>query len=323
MKLILAALALFAVTALAITPAEKAAILGDVDAVLQKYVVVPTPPQPTPWPHTSPDLLDIDLTSEASVLLSKFKDGSVGWGGGNAIHYSAMSGDLTFVNGVANYAQKFSNPSCPPRWGVEANGLHYLESCSDMTFAFPPGITGNRLINWNFGPFIARQEMYSRYMVRYDSVILKGQGNIGIKGSGIGGAGAIHVFEIGPVLAAGNWQAQDYIYDAEGAQRLEKFAFWLSPDRWYTIEQHMKMNTSPTARDGVVEWKVDGAPIGGRYDVLLSTTPGQGINGFQMQFYDGGVIPPKVLVPPPSLRARHARIALCKTTWCGPAPELP
>lgn len=284
---------------------------------------VVTPPPVTSWPRIAPDVLDIDLVNEASVLKAKMLDGAAGWDGkGGAIHYGQMSGDITYVNGTATYPQKFSNPSVPPAWGIEANGLHYLESATDMTFPFAPGVTGNRLINWNFGPFVPSQELFSRYMVRYDSVILRGQGNIGIKGSGLGGSGAIHVFEIGPVMPAGAWEAQDYIYDAEGQQRLEKFGFFLQPNNWYTIEQRVRMNTGPGNHDGIVQWKIDGVIVHSRTDVLISLAPAGGFNTFQMQFYDGGMIPPRVVVPPPSLRVRHARIAISKSGWIGPAIEL-
>jgi hypothetical protein len=129
----------------AITPAAKLDAQAKADALVQQSLslkaaidalpldAVPVPPV-VAWPRLAPDVLDVDLASQDTLLNAKFLDGNAGWdGNGTALHYGFMAGAFPINNGVGDYSAKLSNPTCPPRWGVEPNGLHYLETCTDGT----------------------------------------------------------------------------------------------------------------------------------------------------------------------------------------------
>jgi len=327
---------LFAVSTFAfgVSPADKAALQSQVNALKVTIDALPldplTPPTTTPpatsWPRYTPDVMDIDLVNEQSLFGAKLLDGSTGFINPNtgvpgyAIHYGDMSGGITYSNGVANMAEKFSNPSCPPKWGVETNGLHYLESCTDGTKEPIPqyGCATCRLIFWNFHYLKPAQEYYFRYMIWLDPLTYTNDTELGIKQAGLAG----DQLELGPKNATG-WDFQTYRYGFEsgaGYGVVEKMGFTIVPGRWYTVEQHDRVNTVTNGtynKDGLIEVKVDGKLIWVRNNVQ-QFGPGQvpQITSLLVQSYHGGLKKPAGI-----LRERHARIAICKQ-WCGPAQEL-
>src|SRR6185369_5805161 len=88
----------------------------------------------------------------------------------------------------------------------------------------------------------------------------------------------------------------------------------LVPGKWYTMEGHVKVPSAIGAKDGVMEFKLDGKLVFSRTDVDMGATS---IQGFQVQLYHGGTAKPAGV-----LRYKTARIALSRRGWVGPAPEL-
>lgn len=282
-----------------------------------------TPPVPG-WVRHAPDLLDIDLVNYDSVVVingvggAKWLDPTMpGWDGlGHAIHYGDLAGGLTFSNGVADWSQKFSNPSYPfPKFGVEANGLHYLESGTDGSVTADS--TACRIIDWQFTRF-SFTELFMRIMVFCYPETLTNFNELGLKLSGFGGprpGGTFaEIFELGKPTPTG-WPLQAYRYDAEGDQGVTIFPnFEFKPGRWYTLEEHIKVPSALGVADGVMEFKADGVMLYARSDVNMGATAMQAFNTLA---YHGGVTPPKGL-----LRIKTARIALSRSNWIGPAPEV-
>lgn len=335
MRKFLIALCVWALPAFALTPAEKldlqntstaainaaTALKAKVDALVAD---VPLPPV-TAWPRTVPDVLDIDLVGTASVLDAKWLDGNIGYdGNGRAIHYGALAGPLPISNGVADYSGKFSNPSCRPQFLTDAaaKGLRFLRACTDGTGAVFNGSTCDvcRLIYWDFNWLTPRPEYWVRFMVRVNQITYTNQTDLGIKFPGL----ASDQLEIGPKLAAGGNELQTYRYGFEsgaGFGVVEKTGFVMMPGRWYTIEEHDRANTRAGGvynKDGLIEVKVDGNLVWVRNNVQQFGAPSvPQINSLLFQFYHGGLLPPKG-----RLEIDVARIAVCKSTWCGPAPEV-
>ncbi|MCL4764220.1 MAG: hypothetical protein KJ018_20985, partial [Burkholderiales bacterium] len=65
----------------------------------------------------------------------------------------------------------------------------------------------------------------------------------------------------------------------------------LERERWYCIEQHVRLNT-PGARDGVLRAWVDGALALARDDVRLRDVEAVRIERVWMNVYHGGTAPP-------------------------------
>jgi hypothetical protein len=302
----------------AVSQAEKDAMLKDIDIVLQSYVDVPT------WPRLAPNMLDIDITGYDAVTKAKWLNMLPGWdGNGTAIHYGDMAGAFPINNGVGDYSQKFSNPTCPPIFGVD-NGLHYLETCTDGHLEPLPqyGCYTCRMINWQFLRFSVK-EMWWRDMEYFDAATLANTTDLGIKGSGAGGSlyngGAFaEIFEYGDVTKQSprtGYPGQAYRYDMEGSQGVTLFpGFAYQPQHWYTNEGHVKVPSCPTCADGVIEFKIDGKMVYSRNNVAMGATA---ITGYGQQLYHGGQ-----RAPAGQLRFKVARIALSTAGWIGPAPEL-
>jgi len=322
--------ALWSSTTLATTVEDKATSRSRVDAATSTVHVfkltndAPPSTPATSWPRAKPDVLDIDLVNTDSLLKAKMLDGSPGYDGkGSALHYGSMSGDVDYRNGVADFNKKLSNPLCAPKWGTDASmgNLHYLESCTDGTLEPQPqnGCATCRLIFWEFNALAPAKEYYFRYMIWLDPITYTNDTELGIKQAGLGG----DQLELGPKLATGGWELQTYRYGAEsgaGYGVVEKMGFTILPGRWYTIEQHDKVNTVTDGvynKDGVIEVKVDGKLIWSRQDVQQYASGVPQITSLLVQSYHGGLKKPAGI-----LRERHARIAVCAKTWCGPAPEV-
>jgi hypothetical protein len=317
----LAILAIIAAPALAITAADKAALQSQLDAM--KATVSALPIDAPAWASVKPDVLDIDFVNVRSVLDAKWQDGNIGYdGAGTAIHYGNMAGPLPISNGVADYSQKFSNPSCAPRFLADPlqNNLKFLRACTDGTGAIYNGSTCAvcRLIYWDFNGLTPRPEYYVRFMVRNGQVTYDNQTDLGIKFPGLAG----DQLEIGPKLPVGN-ELQTYRYGFEsgtGFGVVEKFGFVMLPGRWYTIEEHDRANTVTNGvynKDGLIEVKVDGKLIWVRNNVQQYGPPSiPAVRSLLVQFYHGGLIPPKG-----RLEIDFARLAICKSAWCGPSIE--
>jgi hypothetical protein len=85
-------LALVATSAFALTADQRAAFKAQIDAQIDALPVDAAPP-PVAWPRNKPDLLDIDLVDQDSILNAKWLDGTIGAGfNGAAVHYGAMAG---------------------------------------------------------------------------------------------------------------------------------------------------------------------------------------------------------------------------------------
>jgi len=312
-----------------------------VDAIFAQPRDATAPSSANAWTRTAPDLLDIDLTDLKSLVRTRNADGTIsggaewldpalpGWDptlkGPNglplAIHYGDMAGALPGPGGPDDYSLKLSNGSCPPKWGVETNGLHYLESCTDGTKEPLPqvGCQTCRLINWAIGRF-SFPEVYYRFMVYAYPESFANQTELGIKLTGLGGKlyngnTFAEIFELGKKTGAG-WPLQAYRYDAEGAQGVTIFpqAGELVPGQWYTMEGRVKVPSAIGVKDGVMEFKLDGKLVFSRTDVDMGATS---IQGFQVQLYHGGTVKPAGV-----LRYKTARVALSRKGWIGPAPEL-
>jgi hypothetical protein len=314
-------LAIIAAPALAITQAEHDAIVKDVDSAMQKYVVAPAPV--VSWPRTKPDVLDIDFAGFRSLLDAKWQDGNIGYdGAGTAIHYGNMAGPLPITNGVADYSGKFSNPSCPPQFLTDSSlNLHFLRSCTDGTGQVFNGSTcpSCRLTYWDFNGLTPRPEYYVRFMVRVGQITYDNQTDLGIKFPGLAG----DQLEIGPKLPVGGNELQTYRYGFEsgtGFGVVEKFGFVMMPGRWYTIEEHDRANTFANGaynKDGLIEVKVDGKLIWVRNNVQQYGPPSiPAVRSLLVQFYHGGLHPPAG-----RLEIDFARLAICKSDWCGPSIE--
>jgi hypothetical protein len=323
------ALAIFAVAlpALALTATDRAALRAQMDAIIDALPVdaaPPPPPPPAAWPRNKPDLLDLDLVNQDSILYVKWLDGTIGAGfNGAAVHYGAMAG------AVDNWQpfvidSKLSNPSCPPKWGVEPNGMHFLEVCTDGAKEPQPqvGCKTCRMINWGFAG-IAVKEIYWRGLEYVYPETLANTTDLGIKGTGVGGTlvngGTFaELFEYGDITKDATRAAfpgQAYRYDLEANQGVSLFpGFKYQPGRWYTNEGHVKVPTCATCADGVIEFKVDGVLVFSRTDVKMGAAF---ITGFSPQLYHGGLKAPAGM-----LRFKIARIAVSKSNWIGPAPEF-
>jgi hypothetical protein len=253
----------------------------------------------------------------------KWQDGNIGYdGAGTAIHYGNMAGPLPITNGVADYSGKFSNPSCPPQFLTDSSlNLHFLRSCTDGTGQVFNGSTcpSCRLTYWDFNGLTPRPEYYVRFMVRVGQVTYDNQTDLGIKFPGLAG----DQLEIGPKLPVGGNELQTYRYGFEsgtGFGVVEKFGFVMMPGRWYTIEEHDRANTFANGaynKDGLIEVKVDGKLIWVRNNVQQYGPPSiPAVRSLLVQFYHGGLRPPAG-----RLEIDFARLAICKSDWCGPSLE--
>ena len=66
----------------------------------------------------------------------------------------------------------------------------------------------------------------------------------------------------------------------------------LKPGKWYSIEQHLKLNT-PGEKDGILEAWIDGVKVFSRSDLQLRNTPKLKIEKIWFNFYFGGTEKPK------------------------------
>lgn len=313
--------------------------------------IVPPPP-PVAWPRNPPNMLDIDLVGPRSVIAmsdvlngpktggAKWLDSNKGVNGtgdssydntGQVFHYSSLAGGYNAASGTAcdmsrgwtNWDCKFTSwDTCPTvKWGVESNGLHYLESCTDgnkQTMV----CNACRIIDWKAGTLgtVGVREIYWRDMGFAYQETWDNDTELGIKRSGVGGAMVngstfAEIFELGKKTITGGWVLQSYRYDAEGQQGVTVFPnVEIKPMRWYTFEGHVKVPSCATCADGVIEFKVDGLMVFSRKDVKMGASS---VQGYNMLWYHGGTQKPSGI-----LRVKTARIALSTTDWIGPAPEV-
>lgn len=362
-RLFASILLVFATAALAISPADKAALQNQAALAVQQAqslkamidllpLDVVIPPPVVAWPRIKPNMLDLDLVdldpvdtgkypltgkhgfygaSPNPVFLAKWLDGNPGFDGlGTAIHYGSMSGGVIWqynVDGTANHDwnNKFTNGSCSPaKWGVESNGLHYLETCTDGTKEPVPqyGCATCRMINWGFATLPVK-EIWWRNMEYIYPATLTYTTDLGIKGSGvggtlIGGGTFAEIQEYGDKtkdVTHTGFPGQWYRYDIEGAQGVTSFGgFTYVPGKWYTNEGHVKVPTCATCADGVLEFKVDGVLV---YSNKVARMGAAFVTGFSSQLYHGGQMKPSGI-----LRFKIARIALSTAGWIGPAQEV-
>lgn len=280
-----------------------------------------------PWPRRAPDMLDIDLVDQDSLLDAKWLDGNPGHDGeGGAIHYGDMSGPIDNWHPFT-IPGKLSNGSMPPSWGVEANGLHYLANGMDGAQEPPGSGTGTggcatcRVINWIIRRFSAT-DLYLRFMVWVGADALTSQRDLGIKLSGFGGAMVnggtfAEIFELGKLNAGDtSWPLQVYRYDMEAPNSgiILMPDVRIEPERWYTLEEHVRVPSAPGVADGLMEFKVDGTLALSRADVNMNVTA---VTMCQIQIYHGGTT-----APSGPMHFRTARPALSRGGWIGPAPEI-
>ncbi len=98
--------------------------------------------------------------------------------------------------------------------------------------------------------------------------------------------------------AAGRVMVGNYVYHAEGDPIHGEVAPWmqggvgglLETDRWYCIEQHIKLNT-PGKKDGVLRAWVDGRQVLERNTLRLRDLPDIHIEELWMNFFHGGTAP--------------------------------
>lgn len=291
-------------------------------------VVEPPPPPPVDsWPRRAPDMLNIDLVDQDSLLKAKWLDGNPGYDGkGGAIHYGDMAGPVDNWNPFT-IPGKLSNGSMPPTWGVEANGLHYLAHGMDGSKEPAGSGTGTggcatcRVINWMVQRFSAT-ELYLRFMLWVGADALTSQRDLGIKLSGltghmVNGGTFAEIFELGRLNPGDtSWPLQVYRYDAEAPNSgiLIMPGIRIEPERWYTMEEHIRVPSAPGAKDGLMEFKVDGDLVFARSDVNMNVTA---VTMCQIQIYHGGTT-----APSGPMHFRTARVALSRGGWIGPAPEV-
>jgi hypothetical protein len=212
----------------------------------------------------------------------------------------------------------------PAEVGRRANGLHYLEVCTDGTKEPLPqrGCQTCRMIQWNFAG-IAVKEIYWRTLEYVYPETLANTTDLGIKGTGVGGTRLdggtfAELFEYGDVTKQSprtGFPGQAYRYDLEADQGVSPFpGFQYVPGRWYTNEGHVKVPSCATCADGVIEFKVDGVLVYSRTNVKMGAAF---ITGFTTQIYHGGLLRSSGV-----LRFKLARIAVGRA-WIGPAPEMP
>lgn len=358
-------LCVLALPAAAVSPSDKALLQSQVSALKSTVdaLALDVPPGGA-WSRATPDLLDIDLTGPRSIIQMSDVTGGPLTGGArwlnpsipdwNNVKGTATQGALVFhysdLNGVANPASgpacdmskgwvnwdcKFTSyDTCPVvKWGVESNGLHYLESCTDGSRQSYV-CNACRITDWKATRF-SFPEVYYRFMLYAYPESWANQGDIGVKLTGVGGRLATggtfaEIFELGRTNpATGGWVLQAYRYDGEGAQGATIFTgiydytdvrgfktkvYDIQPGRWYTFEGHVKVETTLGAGDGVIEFKVDGQMVFSRLDVKMGALA---IQGFNPLIYQGGTLKPNGV-----LRYKHARYALSTRGWIGPAPEV-
>jgi hypothetical protein len=275
------------------------------------------PPVVTPptWPRKAPTLLDIDFkdldpvntgvypltgkhglygASPNPVMGAKFLDSSPGHDGqGGAVHYGQISGAVLWQynpDGTPNHdwTGKFSNPTVPPVWGVDAaHGLNYLRSATAGCAKEPQpqiGCATCRLFLFNVVNFTPRKKLYLRWANRFAKKTWDGQTDLGIKLSGIVG----EELELGQKVAGG-WPPQWYRYDAEGVQTVTPIPGPLITwDQWYIFEVGVEANTMTNGvhnADGVIECKIDGVLRYSRRNVKIGLTD---LTAAMSQLYHGG-----------------------------------
>lgn len=112
-----------------------------------------------------------------------------------------------------------------------------------------------------------------------------------------------------------------YVYHSESAASFgdtlvwagSKGAAFIDADRWYCVEQHIKLNT-PGKADGVLRAWVDGKPVFERRNLRLRDTPALRVENIWMNVYLGGS---KTALRDMSLMIDHVVVA---TRYIGPMP---
>lgn len=112
-----------------------------------------------------------------------------------------------------------------------------------------------------------------------------------------------------------------YVYHSESAASYGDIMLWggskgaafLEADRWYCVEQHIKLNT-PGKTDGVLRAWVDGKPVFARHDLRLRDTPALRVENIWMNVYLGGT---KTAQRDMRLLVDHVVVA---TRYIGPMP---
>lgn len=102
-------------------------------------------------------------------------------------------------------------------------------------------------------------------------------------------------------LAAGRVMLGTYAYHSKATATYGESLQWITgglaglvePDRWYCIEQHLKLNT-PGKRDGVLQVWVNGQLALSRTDMRLRDREGIRIEEVWMNFFHGGTDPAPV-----------------------------
>ncbi|GGD75225.1 polysaccharide lyase [Lacimicrobium alkaliphilum] len=96
----------------------------------------------------------------------------------------------------------------------------------------------------------------------------------------------------------GHMPIGSYLYEADSSSKYGSILPWghplstISPGRWYSIEQHLRLNT-PGQSDGLLEVWVDGVQILHKTDLMFRKTDELKIEKIWFNFYFGGVDKPK------------------------------
>ena len=80
-------------------------------------------------------------------------------------------------------------------------------------------------------------------------------------------------------------QEGDYVYG-----RTMDYDHPIEPDRWYCVEQHIKLNT-PGKKDGILRGWIDGKLVYEKTDCIWRKTDRLKINSYWLDYYRGGKLP--------------------------------
>ncbi|MEP7063954.1 MAG: polysaccharide lyase [Betaproteobacteria bacterium] len=233
----------------------------------------PIPPELTmSGEYTPGDVLRVDLTNEAA---------------------------LRAVAPRGTTAEPFAYE---PEFTTGPSGINYLR------FASSP--KNERLISWRI-QFPPMDDVYARYLIWPEHDVVTNMTEIGVKLPGLAGGEVTWRMEHKPPRNDGYLPVVDYLYDAErGTVGFPGFramgGAMFIPDRWTSVEQHIKLNR-PGVADGVGEVWINGHSVWRSDTELYRKDPATKINHFFANVYHGGV--GKFFVPPAHYRIARIEIS--------------
>jgi hypothetical protein len=233
-----------------------------------------------------PDVLDVELTDQASIL--------------KAI-------------GTGNYAVPWAYN---PEFRTDPQtGLKYLRFSS---------ADGPRLISW-FMKFQPREEAYARYCLYIEDDVADGMTELGVKLPGLGNTPSDELIswrmEHGPVAPnnRGVYSFVDYQYDAESGNGFGAIhsmgGAMLKAGQWYVIEQRAKLNT-PGSADGVGEIFLNGNLVWSSHTKRFRNSAATRLTNLHVNVYHGGT-----KTPSHPIHYRIAKIAV-SSSYIGIPKEL-